>query len=65
MKYTLTTDEREEFESWYHGPKYQGIIEELRNWIRSEIKYNPKLKESEAEVLVRVRDKMNELEGEI
>jgi hypothetical protein len=63
MKYTLTTDDKEEHLVWLNGPKYLCIIEDIRNWIRSEIKYNPKLKESEAEVLVKVREKLNELEN--
>jgi hypothetical protein len=64
LKYTLTTDDKEEHLVWLNGGKYLGIIEDLRNWIRSELKYNPKLKEHEAEVLVKVREKLNELENE-
>lgn len=64
MKFTIECEEKEEFEVYYNGPKYLGIIEDLRNWIRSELKYNPKLKPSEAKVLESVRAKIAEIERE-
>ena len=63
-KYTLTTDDKEEHLNWLNGWRYQVILDELKNWIRSELKYNPKLKPSDAKVLEMFRDKMVELEGE-
>jgi hypothetical protein len=64
MKYTLSTDDKEEHLVWLNGGKYLGIIEDLRNWIRSELKYNPDLKPLEAKTLESVREKLNELENE-
>jgi hypothetical protein len=65
MKYTLSTDDKEEHLVWLNGPKYLGVIEDLRNWIRSELKYNPKLKPLEAKVLESVRSKIFEIEKEL
>ena len=64
MKYTLSTDDKEEHLTWLNGWRYQVILDELKNWIRSELKYNPKLKPLEARTLEAVRSKIFELENE-
>lgn len=64
MKYTLSTDDKEEHLVWLNGGKYLAVIEDLRNWIRSELKYNPKLKPLEAKMLEAMREKILELEQE-
>jgi hypothetical protein len=65
MKYTLTTDDKEEFELWYKGPNARYTIDGLYEWIRSELKYNPNLKSTEAKMLEKFRDKINELERDV
>lgn len=59
-----TVKRKDEFDTYYNGPHYRYVVEELRNWIRSELKYNPKLKPLEAKVLEKVREKIAELEKE-
>lgn len=65
MKYTLTTDDKDEHLNWLNGWRYQVILDELKNWIRSELKYNPKLKPLEAKTLEKCREKIFELEKEL
>jgi hypothetical protein len=65
MKYTLSTDDKEEHLTWLNGWRYQVILDELKNWIRSELKYNPKLKPLEAKTLEKVREKIFEIEKEL
>jgi hypothetical protein len=65
MKFTIECEEKEEFEVYYNGPKYYGVLDELKNWIRSELKYNPKLKPLESKTLEKVREKIFELQKEL
>jgi hypothetical protein len=63
--FTISCETKEEFEDYYNGPKYLIILDEIKNWIRSELKYNPKLKPLEAKTLEKVREKIFEIEKEL
>jgi len=53
--------EREDFEAAFAGAEYKYAIEDISNWLRNIVKYDPKLKDVERRVYQEVREKMVEI----
>jgi hypothetical protein len=49
---------------YYKGPKYQSILEEFRNYLRSEIKYSQTRTQAEVELFEEIREKLFEISRE-
>jgi hypothetical protein len=61
MKFSIECDTREEYEEYYNGPKYKSILDDLKAWLRSELKYSQTRTEKELVVVSEIREKIYEL----
>ena len=61
LKFNLP-EEQDEFNTAVNGFKYKMIIHELKQYLRSEIKYNNELSQEVYDTLETVRDKIIALE---
>lgn len=62
-KITLTfslPDEREEFELANGGAKLQSGIDDYKNWLRAQLKYNDKLNDEQSHMLEQAQTKLFE-----
>ena len=60
LKYELP-QEQEEYSLAYNGAKYKYAIDELEDWMRSQIKYDQTISPTEIKVLQLVRLKLQEI----
>ena len=67
MKATLEFDfekddyDRNRFEDAVNGTKWKSSINELDNWLREQIKYNPNISEETHEAFDQCREKIREI----
>jgi len=59
LKYNLPED-NQEFQTAVNGNKYKWVIQEVDQYLRSEIKYNDKLSNDTCKAFELVRDKIRE-----
>lgn len=61
MKATLTfklPDEMTEYNSAVHGAEYRCALNDINEYLRSQVKYNTKLNDEQVQVIERIREEL-------